>query len=455
MHKSIRLFDTWIIRVGSVINWLRPKLANQIPSAANGDKSCLEYLNITDQRFCFTPTNTSQVLLLLNKLSKSKATGLDYISARLIRECADLICISICKIFNCSLTTGIFPDDWKCAKVIPLFKQGSSSDMNNHRRFSVISAVAKVFERIIYDQIYAYLFEHDILSKSQSGFRSIHSTVTALLEATDSWAFDIDRGNVNAVVFLDLKKAFDTVDHTILLSKLSAYGIQENAFNWFRSYLENRTQICSVSGSLSKTCSLQCGIPQGTILGPLLFLLYINDLPNCLTNSYPRMYADDTHLTYADKDVNIIQSCLNEDLLNISKWLIANKLTLNMNKNEFMLIGSRQKLNTLTASPVLNINGTPLNQVSTSKSLGVLIDANLTWGSHIERLAKKVASGIAAIKRIRQFVPPATLHLIYKALIQPHFDYCNVVWGSCGRQTSRQTSKTPKSRSASSNFLKL
>ena len=327
--------------------------------------------------------------------------------------------------------------------------------MNNHRPISVISAVAKVFERIIYDQIYAYLFEHDILSKSQSGFRSIHSTVTALLEATDSWAFDIDRGNVNAVVFLDLKKAFDTVGHTILLSKLSAYGIQENAFNWFRSYLENRTQICSVSGSLSKTCSLQCGIPQGTILGPLLFLLYINDLPNCLTNSYPRMYADDTHLTYADKDVNIIQSCLNEDLLNISKWLIANKLTLNMNKNEFMLIGSRQKLNTLTASPVLNINGTPLNQVSTSKSLGVLIDANLTWGSHIERLAKKVASGIAAIKRIRQFVPPATLHLIYKALIQPHFDYCNVVWGSCGRQTSRQTSKTPKSRSASSNFLKL
>ena len=421
-----------------------PKLANQIPSAANGDKSCLEYLNITDQRFCFTPTNSSQVLLLLNKLSKSKATGLDYISARLIRECADLICISICKIFNCSLTTGIFPDDWKCAKVISLFKQGSSSDMNNYRPISVISAVAKVFERIIYDQIYTYLFEHDILSKSQSGFRSIHSTVTALPEATDSWAFDIDCVNVNAVVFLDLKKAFDTADHTILLSKLSAYGIQENAFNWFRSYLENRTQICSVSGSLSKTCSLQCGIPQGTILGPLLFLLYINDLPNCLTNSYPRMYADDTHLTYADKDVNIIQSCLNEDLLNISKWLIANKLTLNMSKTEFMLIGSRQKLNTLTASPVLNINGTPLNQVSTSKSLGVLIDANLTWGSHIERLAKTVASGIAAIKRVRQFVPSNTPSYLQS------LDSVKL-W----RKTSRQTSKAPKSRSASSNFLKL
>ena len=160
-------------------------------------------------------------------------------------------------------------------------------------------------------------------------------------------------------------------------------------------------------------------IPQGTILGPLLFLLCINYLPNCLTNSYPRMYADDTYLTHADKDVNIIQSCLNEDLLNNSKWLIANKVTLNMTKTEFMLIGSRQKVNTLTASPVLNINGTLVNQVSLSKFPGVLIDANLTWGSHIEKVAKTNPSGIAAIKRVGQFVPPATLHLIYKVLIQP------------------------------------
>ena len=196
-----------------------PKLANEIPPAANGNKSCLEYLNITDQRFHFTPTSCSQVFSLLNKLSKTKATGLDKISARLIRECVDLICISICRILNCSLTTGIFPDDWKCAKVTLLFKQGSSSDMNNYRPISVISVVAKVFERITYDQVYPYLSEHNIISKSQSGFCSVHSTVTALLEATDSWGFDIDRGNVNAVVFLDLKKAFGTVDHAILLSK--------------------------------------------------------------------------------------------------------------------------------------------------------------------------------------------------------------------------------------------
>ena len=139
----------------------------------------------------------------------------------------------------------------------------------------------------------------------------MHSTVTALLEATDSWAFDTDRGNVNAVVFLDLKKAFDTVDHDVLLGKLSLYGIQESAYDWFKSYLNNRTQKCVVNGSLSKVCSLGCGVPQGTILGPLLFLIYINDLPNCLSFCQPRMYADDTHITYASADLHSVQSSLN------------------------------------------------------------------------------------------------------------------------------------------------
>ena len=239
--------------------------------------------------------------------------------------------------------------------------------MNTYRPISVISAIAKVFERIVYNQLSSYLSENNILSKYQSGFRSFHSTVTALLEATDNWAFNIDRGYVNAVVFLDLKKAFDTVDHSILLSKLCLYGVKGIAYKLLSSYLENRTQKCSVNGVLSKSCTLTCGIPQGTILGPLLFLLYINDLPNCLSNSQPRMYADDTHLTYADNDICSLEASLNQDLLNIN----------NMTKTEFMLIGSRQELNSLSVLPDLEINGTQLNRVDFTKSLGVLIDENL------------------------------------------------------------------------------
>jgi len=146
--------------------------------------------------------------------------------------------------------------------------------------------VAKVFERIVYNQFYEYLTENNIISCNQSGFCSLHSTATALLEATDNWAFNIDKSNVNAVIFLDLKKAFDTVDHSILVSKLKAYGVGSNWSNWCKSYLDNRTKKCFVNGSLSQSQPLTCGIPQGKILGPLHFILYRNDLPNCLVNSH-------------------------------------------------------------------------------------------------------------------------------------------------------------------------
>ena len=243
------------------------------------------------------------------------------------------------------------------------------------------------------------------------------------------------------VVFLDLKKSFDTVNHPILLSKLHSYGVKGNAYKLLSSYLDNRTQKCAVNGVLSKSCTLTCGIPQGTILGPLLFLLYINDLPNCLSDSQPRMYADDTRLIYADNDICSIEASLNQDLSNINRWLIANKLTLNMTKTEFMLIGSRQKLNNLAVLPALEINGTKLNRINFTKSLGVLIDENLTWSNHIPAISKKIASGIGSIKRISHCVPPATLQNIYHGLVLSHFDYCSVVWGNCAKTLSDKLQK--------------
>lgn len=189
-----------------------------------------------------------------------------------------------------------------------------------------------------------------------------------------------------------------TQSTTILLSKLHLYGLTGVSHKLFSSYLDNRIQKCVVNGSLSECCPLKCGIPQEAILGPLLFLLYINDVPNCLSHSVPRIYAYDTHLAYSNGNIHSVQSSLNEDLLNIKCWITANKLTLNMAKTEFMLIGSRQKLNNLPSLPSLNINNVPIKHSHCSKSLGVLIVENLTWENYVDALSKKIAPGIGAIK---------------------------------------------------------
>ena len=175
--------------------------------------------------------------------------------------------------------------------------------------------------------------------------------------------------------------------------------------------------------SLSDSQPLTCGIPQGTILGPLLFLLYINDLLNCLVNAHPRMYADDTHLTFASNDVAHLEENMNDDLNKITEWLTANNLTLNRSKTEFMLIGSRQRLNTFNRLPSFTIDGNSIKQVEFTKSLGVYIDENLTWNIHIEHISKKITSCIGILKRNGSFVPFETLLCIYNTLVQPHFDY--------------------------------
>ena len=250
------------------------------------------------------------------------------------------------------------------------------------------------------------------------------------------------RGLLNGVIFIDLRKAFDTIDHEIILKKLTKYGVDHDALTWFKSYLTNRMQRCNVNNYLSRESPLNCGVPQGSIIGPLLFLIYINDLPNCLNVGTPRMYADDTNVTFSAATIPDLESQINSDLKYIDRWLKANKLSLNVAKTEFMVISSRQKLQSLNDYTMnIHIDGVPINQSNQSKSLGLIIDENLSWKAHIHEISKKVSSGIGALKRVRPFVSMHTAIKIYKGLIEPHFVYCSAVWDGLTQQLSEKLQK--------------
>ena len=210
--------------------------------------------------------------------------------------------------------------------------KGKTDDPNNYRPISIIPTVAKIFEKIVYDQLCEYLNDNNLLTHCQSGFRSLHSTLTALIEATNCWSVNIDNGLVNGVIFIDLKKAFDTIDHSVLIRKLHKYGVDRSSLKWFESYLCDRSQKCSINGHLSNIAPVSCGVPQGSNLGPLLFLVYINDLPNCLSLASPRMFADDTNITFAASTTADLENVINSELRNLNCWLVTNKLSLNIAK---------------------------------------------------------------------------------------------------------------------------
>ena len=386
--------------------------------------------------FKFQIVENKKVLKLLLKVDTSKASGIDDISNKILKIAAPAIYNSLTLIFNKSIEQSEFPDDLKIGKILPIFKSGERNDANNYRPISVLSCISRIFERLIYEQFYSYLVNNSLLNPRQSGFRSLHSTVTALLDLSNEWCFNIDRGMINGVIFLDLRKAFDTVDHSLLLTKLKFIGIDNRTLKWFRSYLSGRRHKSFVNGILSDEQPITCGVPQGSILGPLLFLVYINDLTTSLEFSTGRMYADDTNITFASNNLIDLEREMNKDLRNIATWLTANKLTLNILKSEYMLISSRQRIAAFGGNFKLECNGMSLSMVVKTKCLGLQIDKHLTWDSHVNSITKKVVSALVMLKRIKRLVPYKNLISVYKSTIEPYFDYCSTVWNSIGSELS-------------------
>ncbi|KAI8493251.1 hypothetical protein Bbelb_292550 [Branchiostoma belcheri] len=295
--------------------------------------------------FEFSEISTDFTHRQLLNIPLGKSTGLDGVSSRLIRHAAPVITGPLTYIYNLSLSTGIVPTVWKTAKVTPLHKDGDKNNCNNYRPISVILSFMKILEKAIHAQVYTYLKEHNILNAlGQSGFRPKHSCSTTLLHVTDTILSNMDKGLVTGAVFLDLKKAFDTVCHQVLLHKLRFNGIQGMALTWFHSYLSDRTQTTVINGVNSDLLNISVGVPKGSVLGPLLFIIYINDLPDQIIHGHIALYADDTALFFAAKSVSEVNKALNADLQNIQKWLETNRLTLNTSKCKAMLFGTCNRL---------------------------------------------------------------------------------------------------------------
>ena len=254
-----------------------------------------------------------------------------------------------------------------------------------------------------------------------------------MLDVTDKWYTNMDSGLINAVLFIDLKKAFNTIDHNILLQKLTCYVFNKETIDLFRNYLSDRTQITVINNIRSDTRKVTCGVPQGSILGPLLFLIYINDLPNSELVSDGRLFADDTNLTFADSNPDKLISVLNDDLKTLQNWLNLNKLSLNAIKTKRMFMASRQKLSTIPEEPNIAIFGNKIERVRSYKCLGLKLDESLTWKHHVSTIISKVSKVIGVLRRLKPLLPQSTLVMIYNSLAQPYFDYCSIVWDSLGK----------------------
>ena len=389
--------------------------------------------NISPNQFILNHVSENFVNTELSRLNPNKSYGIDGIQARFIKDSASEIKVAITHIINLSIDTNVVPTEFKYARVKPLHKKGNRNQVENYRPISILSVVSKVLEKAIYIQFENYLKEKNILYCYQSGFRKNHSTDTCLITLMDYLHTNISEGKYVGMVLLDLQKAFDTVDHNILCNKLKHMGV--GCVGWFESYLKDRLQVVTIDGVNSKPGFVQCGVPQGSILGPLLFLCYVNDMPMSI-NCKLLLYADDSVLLVPGLDPDSIATKLSHELKSCYDWLVDNRLSLHLGKTESILFSTKRK-NTLNNSFQVYCNKTPIKKVNNVKYLGLTIDSTLSGDSITSNIIKKATSRLKFVYRYKSILKEQCRKILCSALIQCHFDYCCSSWYSSLNKTQK------------------
>ena len=379
-----------------------------------------------------SPSTPNEVSLLIDQLRNRKAVRHNDAETKFLKYSKSIISPVISDLFNLCIEKGIFPNCLKVAEVIPVFKNGDRDKPTNYRPISLLSQFDKVIEKMIFTRIYSYLEKNKLLSNKQFGFRPNSSTTYAISTLYDKLINNIDKDMYTCCIFLDLSKAFDTVDHGILLWKLKYYfGIRGSALKLIESYLSDRYQYTNISGNFSNQLKLQIGVPQGSCLGPLLFLMYINDLP--LTSDFDTtLYADDTALMLCDRNINSLEVRVNSELYKVDQWLKRNKLSLNFGKTNY-IVYDKQPHKVCTSSLALTLNNTSLKRVQSIKYLGVYFDEKLNWDVHINNLSLQLARCSGLFCKLRYYAPKETLCLLYYSLVYSKINYGILTWGTASK----------------------
>lgn len=420
-NQIANAFNKFFVEVG-------PSLAKKIKDPG---KSFAHYLSKLEHKFEAKIADESEIKDAFDSLKRDKSAGHDDIHVNVIKPLFYDLLVPLKHIFNLSLSNGIFPNLMKIAKVIPLFKVGDDDNVGNYRPISILPVLSKVLEKIMHTKLYNYFESIQLFYMKQFGFRKKGSTDYGLLNLVQNITEAMDQHKLTLGVFIDLSKAFDTVDHDILVSKLQQYGVVENELKWFKSYLTGRSQYISYDGDKSDVLPITCGVPQGSILGPLLFIIYVNDMASSVPLLNTVMFADDTNLFFTGNDIKHIFQTMNDQLSQIKDWFAANKLSLNVDKTKYTLFCSKSDEENLPLKlPELHIGGTAIDRVRSSKFLGILLDENLTWEKHIQTIESKISKQIGIIWKARKFLTNTSMKSLYFAFVHPYLNYGNIVWGS-------------------------